>query len=363
MNVDFLNLREWQEGRRDELIRAVGRVIASGQYILGGEVEAFEAEFAAYLGAKHCIGVANGLDALTLILSACGVGGGDEVIVPAQTFIATLLAVTRAGAKPVLVEPDPETFNIDPDRIEKAITAKTKAIMPVHLYGQCADMERIHQACGNRGIRIIEDAAQAHGAEYKEKKAGTLGDAAGFSFYPVKNLGALGDAGAVVTGDSSLAEQIRAIANYGSREKYRHLFKGCNSRLDEIQAAALRVKLKYLDEENDVRRSIARFYRENVTNPRIELPRVSDEAAHVWHLFVVLAEERDKLQAHLKENGISTLIHYPVPPHRQEAYPELASLSLPVTERIHRRCLSIPLHPAMSRAQMEKVAGALNAWR
>jgi len=353
MKIPFLDLKASYLELKPELDAAYHRVMESGWYILGHEVEAFEHEFAAYCGVKHCIGVGNGLEALHLILRALEIGPGDEVIVPANTYIATWLAVTYAGATPVPVEPDERTYNVDPNRIEEVITPRTRAILPVHLYGQPADMDPINDIAVRQGLKVIEDAAQAHGAGYKGKRIGGLGDAAGFSFYPGKNLGALGDGGAVTTNDDLLADRIRCLRNYGSRMKYYNEFKGFNSRLDELQAAFLRVKLHKLDEWNERRNNIAHHYLSTLAElPDRTLPHVPSWADPVWHLFVVRTKNRDLLQKYFGEHGIQTLIHYPIPPHKQDAYLEYKGIDLPITERIHREILSIPMGPAM---QMDEV--------
>ncbi len=360
----FLDLKLINQQYRSEIQSAMSRVFDSGWYILGREVQAFENEFAEYCGVNHCVGVGNGLDALILILQAYKELGimadGDEVIVPANTYIATILAISKVGLKPVLVEPDIKTYDIDPVFIESKLTRRTKAIMPVHLYGQCADMESIDSIARKYNLKVIEDAAQAHGATYKGNKTGSLGDAAGFSFYPGKNLGALGDGGAVTTNDDKLAETIRALRNYGSHKKYYNLFKGINSRLDEMQAAILRVKLKCLDSENKRRNEIARFYREGIKNNAVTLPQISEHGTHVWHLYVVRTKERDRLQQYLTEKGIQTLIHYPVSPHKQPAYQELNSMSLPITEKIHAEVLSLPMSPVMTEADVASVIEVVN---
>lgn len=350
MKVPFLDLKAPYQELQWEMDAAYQRVTESGWFIQGVEVKAFEEEFAAYCGVKHCIGVGNGLDALHLILRAYEIGVGDEVIVPANTFIATWLAVSYAGAKPVPVEPDPQTYNLDPDRIEAVITTRTRAILPVHLYGQPADMDPIHAVGERHGLIIIEDAAQAQGASYKGQRCGTLGLAAGFSFYPGKNLGALGDAGAVVTDDDALAERIRMFGNYGSKIKYQHDIKGYNTRLDEFQAAFLRVKLRYLEEWNQRRRQIASFYLQNLTDvPGLVLPRVLDWVTPVWHIFAIRHPERDRIQAYLRERGVGTLIHYPVPPHLAGAYQEsgLSKGNFPISETIAETELSLPIGPHM----------------
>lgn len=349
--IPFLDMKAQYLELKDELDQAHQRVMESGWYILGGEVESFEQEFASYIGSKHCVGVGNGLEALQLILMGYEIGTGDEVIVPANTYIASWLAVSYTGARPIPVEPDPGTYNIDPGRIEGAITQRTKAIMPVHLYGQPVEMEIIWQIAEKHRLTIIEDAAQAHGGWYRDRMAGNLGDAAGFSFYPSKNLGAFGDAGAVVTNNNELADKVRVLRNYGSRTKYYNEVKGHNSRLDPLQAAFLRVKLKHLDEWNKRRDRIANHYLEELRlTPDLGLPRVPSGILPVWHLFVVSHPERDRLQAYLKENGIGTLIHYPVPPHLSEAYRELnyQTGDFPITERMADTFLSIPIGPHLS---------------
>ncbi len=347
--IPFLDFGAMHSELRPRLDAAYSRVIDSNWLILGRELEAFEHEFAAYCGARNCIGVGNGLDALFMTLKAMGIGPGDEVIVPSNTYIATWLAVSYAGATPVPVEPDVSTYNIDPARIEVAITSATRAIMPVHLYGQAADMDPIVELAKRYGLKVIEDAAQAHGARYKGRRVGRLGDAAGFSFYPGKNLGALGDGGAIVTNDDALAEQVRILRNYGSRVKYHNEVKGFNSRLDELQAAFLREKLSVLDAWNERRCEVATRYREGLLNVGLVLPHVPDWADPVWHLFVIRHPNRDQLQAHLTMSGISTMIHYPIPPHLQGAYVEmgLPRGALPIAEEIHDQVLSLPMWPQM----------------
>jgi len=362
-NIPFLDLEQTYLELKTELDVAFQRVMNSGWYIQGDELRAFESEFADYCNVKYCIGVGNGLDALHLILRAMDIGAGDEVIVPSNTFIATWLAVSYAGATPVPVEPDETTYNIDPTRIEAAITEKTKAIMPVHLYGQPADMDPIMEIAVKYRLKVIEDAAQAHGARYKGKRTGGLGDAAGFSFYPGKNLGAFGDGGAVTTNDSMIAERVRQLRNYGSQIKYSHDIKGVNSRLDELQAAFLRVKLRHLDEWNDRRRKIADQYLvELLAYDYLTLTQVPPWAEPVWHIFVIRTPKRDRLQKHLADCGIQTLIHYPVPPHRQGAYKEFAHLSLPVSEMIHKEVLSLPIGPAMDAGHVQCVCRALEKY-
>jgi dTDP-4-amino-4,6-dideoxygalactose transaminase len=362
--IKFLDLKAITARHREEIMSALERVVDSGWYILGKEVEAFEHEFARYTGAAHCIGVDNGLNALNLILRAYreigAMKAGDEVIVPANTYIATILAISENGLVPVLVEPHIQTYNIDPALVRDKITPRTKAILAVHLYGRVADMNPIREIADQYGLKVIEDAAQAHGARYSGKMAGNLGDAAGFSFYPGKNLGALGDGGAVATSDDGLAEVIRVLRNYGSQEKYHNRYRGVNSRLDEIQAAILRVKLKYLDEENRKRQEIARYYLEHIKNSAIILPGPGEPAAHVWHQFVVRNRERDALQTHLLDNGIQTMIHYPIPPHHQKAFTEWNQRSYPVTEQIHREVLSLPIGPVLTEAEVDHIIDSMN---
>ena len=348
MKVPFLDIKASYLELQEELDATYHRVMESGWYILGKEVEAFEAEFAAYCGVKHCIGVGNGLDALHLILRALDIGPGDEVIVPSNTFIATWLAVSYAGATPVPVEPDERTYNIDPSRIEAAITAKTKAIIPVHLYGQPADMDQINEIASRYNLKVIEDAAQAHGACYKGKRTGGLGIAAGFSFYPGKNLGAFGDGGAITTNDEALAANIRMLGNYGSQIKYHHDARGFNSRLDELQAAFLRVKLKYLDEWNRRRNVLASEYNEKLQDvPGILLPFTPEWADPVWHLFVIQCCKRELLAKAFDNTGVGWLIHYPLPPHLQRAYDGIINDGLPIAESIAKRVISLPIGPDM----------------
>ena len=363
MRIPFLDVRAAYTELKDELDAALSRVADSGWFVLGKEVAAFESEFAMHCGVKHCIGVANGLDALHLILRALGIGAGDEVLVPANTYIATWLAVSYAGATPVPVEPDEKTYNVDPSRIEAAITSKTKAIIAVHLYGQPAEMDSINEIARRHRLKVIEDAAQAQGALYKNKRAGNLGDAAGFSFYPAKNLGALGDAGAVTTNDADLAEKIRLLRNYGSEKKYFNEVEGFNSRLDEIQAAVLRVKLPHLDEWNDRRRKVAASYLDEMTDVDLTLPAVSENVTPVWHQFVIRSRNRDELQKHLTNSGIETLIHYPVPPHLQKAYSgsKYKKGDFPISERIAEEVLSLPIGPHISREEIQQVISQLKS--
>lgn len=365
--IPFLDLQKINAQYADEIKAACSRVIDSGWYICGSELAEFERKFATYCGVKHAVGVANGLDALTLVLRAWKEAGslkdGDEVIVPANTYIASILAITANRLTPVLVEPNPETFNLDPAKMQAALTDKTKAILPVHLYGQLADMPAICTFAKQHDLLVLEDAAQAHGAESNGKKAGAWGDAAGFSFYPGKNLGALGDGGAITTNDDQLAQMLRALRNYGSHRKYENLYSGTNSRLDEIQAAILSVKLAYLDRETERRRQIATRYLSEIRNPRIVLPQVSAPKAHVWHLFVIQSDRRTALQEYLQQNGIQTLVHYPIAPHKQQAYRHLNHLPLPITEFLHERVLSLPMSPVLTDAETDTVIRALNDWK
>ena len=362
MSILFLDLRAPHEELRAELREAFERVLDSGWYILGNEVKQFEREFAAYCEAKHCIGVGNGLEALHLILRAYGIGAGDEVIVPSNAYIATWLAASYAGATPIPVEPDERTYNINPVLIEAAITPRTKAIIAVHLYGQPADMDAINAVAKKYKLKVIEDAAQAHGARYKGKRVGNLGDAAGFSFYPGKNLGGIGDGGAVTTDDPVLADNIRVLCNYGSRIKYQNEVKGFNSRLDELQAAFLREKLKKLDDWNGRRKVIAAEYLSKFHDGGIVLPYVPEWADPVWHLFVVRNSQRDKLQQRLGELGIGTMIHYSTPPHLQGAYAELgfSKGSFPVAEKIHDEVLSLPIGPHLTIDSVNSVVAAFS---
>jgi dTDP-4-amino-4,6-dideoxygalactose transaminase len=359
MKVPFLDLLAPHVELEQDLHDAYQRVMQSGWYILGREVRAFEDEFAAYCEAEHCVGVGNGLDALHLVLRAYGIGNGDEVIVPANTYIATWLAVSYAGARPVPVEPDERTYNLDPERVEAAITPRTRALIPVHLYGQPADMDVLNDIATLHGLKVIEDAAQAHGARYRDRRVGALGDAAGFSFYPGKNLGALGDGGAVVTNDAELADKVRVLRNYGSRVKYHNEVKGFNSRLDELQAALLRTKLASLDEWNARRKGLAAQYMNTLGDvPDLALPFVPEWADPVWHLFVVQHPQRDAVQQHLADAGIGTLIHYPVPPHLSDAYSdgEWTTGSFPITERMAKEGLSLPMGPHLESRMVDFVA-------
>ncbi|WP_086270370.1 DegT/DnrJ/EryC1/StrS family aminotransferase [Campylobacter devanensis] len=361
--IKFLDLHKINQRFKSEIDLAIREVLESGWYLLGEQNKKFESNFAAYCGARYCVGCANGLDALRLIIKAYGFGKGDEIIAPANTYIASILAITDNGCSPVLVEPDLDTYNINPDLIEAKITDKTKAILVVHLYGQAVKMDKIWALAKKYNLKIIEDSAQAHGAYYNDKRVGSLGDASGFSFYPGKNLGALGDGGAVTTNDEELAQKIRALANYGSHKKYENIYQGLNSRLDEIQAAVLDVKLKYLDNDNAKRKEIAQYYLQNIKNPLISLPQTYSENSHVWHLFVVRVKNRARFQNYLNDNGIQTIIHYPIPPHKQECYKELNHLSFKITEQIHSEIISIPISPVMSDSQIQKVVEVVNEFK
>ena len=365
--IPFLDLKELNTQYKAELIEACTRVIDSGWYIQGNECKEFDKEFASYCGAKYAIGVANGLDALILILRAYKELGfmkdGDEVIVPSNTYIASILAISQNNLVPVLVEPDINTYLLNPSKIEEKITSKTKAILPVHLYGQTCEMDKINEIAKKYNLKVIEDSAQSHGAYFKDKRSGNLGDASGFSFYPGKNLGALGDGGAVTTNDEELANTIKALGNYGSHKKYENLYKGVNSRLDEMQAAMLRVKLRYLDNELEKRRDIANYYLENIKNENIILPVVRAESNHVWHLFVIRTSKRDELQKYLLDNGVQTLIHYPIPPHNQNAYKEWNNESYPISEQIHTEVLSLPISGIQSLEDTNNIVEILNEFK
>lgn len=365
--VNFLDLKSINANYRDELISACTRVIDSGWYIAGNELKTFEAQFAAYCGTHHCIGVANGLDALTLTLRAWKLMGklreGDEIIVPANTYIASILAITENRLTPVLVEPDPASYNLCPKQAEASITPKTRAILAVHLYGQLVDMPALQALAKRHSLLVLEDAAQAHGASIQGLRAGQWGDAAGFSFYPGKNLGALGDAGAITTNDDELAKTLYALRNYGSQEKYKNIYLGVNSRLDEIQAAMLLVKLKHLDQEIARRRKIAEMYFDGIDNPVVDLPHYESMEQHVWHLFVVRSKHRQALKQYLDDRGVQTLIHYPIPPHRQQAYAEWHHKCLPLTERIHQEVLSLPMGPHLLDEDIQKIIGHVQAFQ
>lgn len=360
--IKFLDLKKINNRYREEIDSRIKNILDKGWYLQGEENENFTKNFANFCGTKFALGVANGLDALNLIIKAYGFGNGDEIIVPANTYIATILAISENGCIPILVEPDIKTYNINPDSIEEKITSKTKAIMVVHLYGQAVQMEKIWKIAKKYNLKIIEDSAQAHGAIYQENRTGNLGDASGFSFYPGKNLGCIGDGGAVTTNDEELFNKIKAIANYGSDRKYHHIYKGVNSRLDEIQAAVLDVKLNHLDSDNNKRREISKYYRENIKNSKLILPETYDEKSHVWHIFAVRTQNRDEFQKYLTEKGIQTIIHYPTPPHKQGAYKEWNNLSFPITEEIHNTILSLPISPVMTDSEIEKVVEVVNEY-
>ncbi len=365
--IKFLDLKGINQQYRDELLEAFTRVLDSGWYILGDEVKKFEQEFAEYCGVQHAIGVANGLDALTLIIRAYKELGifkeGDEIIVPANTYIASILCISENNLIPVLVDADLSSYTIDSRLIETKITNRTVAILPVHLYGQLSDMVAINNIASKYQLKVIEDCAQSHGAEnHIGVKAGNLGDAAGFSFYPGKNLGALGDAGVVTTNDTDLANCIRALLNYGSKVKYKNLYKGVNSRLDELQAAMLRVKLLHLDEETAKRRIIAERYLQGIQNAKLMLPQVLASHSHVWHVFVIRTNDRSHLQAYLTENNIQTVIHYPIPPHKQDAFKELSTGHFPISEQIHKSIISIPLSPVLTMEEVDFIIQVLNRY-
>lgn len=365
--IKFLDLQKVTALHGEEINKAVTDTVNSGWYLQGKANEQFERDYADYIGNKYCVGCANGLDALIWIFRAYVELGvmkpGDEVIVPANTYIASILAITENGLVPVLVEPSSDNYQIDSDKIEEAITERTKAILIVHLYGCCAYDEKIGELCRKYNLKLIEDNAQAHGCKYKGRRTGSLGDAAGHSFYPGKNLGALGDAGAVTTDDADLAAAIRALANYGSKKKYVFQYTGRNSRLDEIQAAVLDVKLRHLDADNSRRKDIARRYMDGIKNPMVKLPEVKDPESHVFHIFPIMTERRDELQKYLSDHGVQTLIHYPIPPHKQECYKEWNDRSYPVTEKIHACELSLPISPVHTDAEIDEVIRLINNWR
>lgn len=365
--IKFLDLQKITAKYADEIHEAVNRVVDSGWYLQGKENELFEENYSKYIGVKYTVGCANGLDALIWIFRAYIEMGvmkpGDEVIVPANTYIASILAITENDLKPVLVEPSIETYQIDDARIEEAVTERTKAILIVHLYGQCAYTDKIGDLCKKYNLKLVEDNAQAHGCRFNGKHTGSLGDAAGHSFYPGKNLGAFGDAGAVTTDDEELAKIVRAVANYGSQKKYVFKYCGRNSRLDEIQAAVLGVKLQHLDEDVAIRKEVARYYIEHITNPAIVLPAIKDWDAHVFHLFPIRTKRRDELQKYLADHGVQTLIHYPIPPHKQECYKEWNGLSFPISEQIHDEELSLPMSSVMTMEEIEKVVNVIDSWQ
>lgn len=363
--IKFSDLQKINAQYEQELKIAASRVIDSGWYLMGKELEIFEKNFANFCGTKQALGVANGLDALRLIFQAYIEMGvmqkGDEVIVPAHTYIASVLAISDNDLIPVFVEPDTNTYNLDSSKIEVAITNRTKAILTVHLYGQNSITEQMLEICAKNNLKLVEDCAQSHGAIWQGKIMGSIGDAAGHSFYPGKNLGALGDAGAVTTNDETLAKTIAALRNYGSHKKYENLYQGLNSRLDEIQAAFLDVKLKYIQNDIAARRKVANYYLENIKNSEVILPQVNNQEAHVWHLFVIRTSKREELQKYLNDNGVQTLIHYPIPPHKQEAYPEFNHLSFPITEQLHHEVLSLPISGVMSIEEVEQVVNLINS--
>ena len=365
--IKFLDLQKITAKYADELHEAVNRVVDSGWYLQGEETRKFESDYANFIGTKYCVGVGNGLDALNWIFRAYIELGlmkkGDEVIVPANTYIASILAISENGLVPVLVEPDIHTLEIDDSKIESAITFRTKAILIVHLYGRCAYTDKIGRICKDHNLKLIEDNAQAHGCKYDGNRTGSLGDAAGHSFYPGKNLGAFGDAGAVTTDEEELADTIRALANYGSQKKYVFKYIGRNSRIDEIQAAVIDTKLRHLDDDNDLRRKIAHYYYEHIHNQHITLPDLLPDENNVYHLFPILCDKRDELQSYLKENGIQTLIHYPIPPHKQECYKDWNDWSLPITEKIHHEELSIPMSQVLTLEEAAEVVNAINSFK
>lgn len=362
--VKYLDLKKVNERIRYEIIGRLEDILNDGHYIGGKWNQRFCRNFARFCGTKHAVGVGNGLDALRIILQASGLGHEDEIIVPANTFIATILAISQAGCKPVFIEPDPETFNIDPERIEEAITPRTKAIMAVHLYGRVAPMDKLRTIADRHGLKLFEDAAQAHGAILGRKHTGNLSDAAGFSFYPGKNLGCLGDGGAITSSDNEFIRKAAMIANYGSERKYEHSLKGCNSRLDDFQAAVLDLKLEVLDSENAKRREVARFYNKNISNSLVRIPAsLKNPEEHVWHIYAVRVPMRDHFRQHMKRMGVETLVHYPTPPHRQGAFPEFWKLELPITEAIHNEVVSLPLNPVLTDTEIERVVEAVNAWK
>ncbi len=361
--IKFLDLHKINAQYREEIDVKIKEVLDSGWYLQGKENDEFCSLFADYCQTKYALGVANGLDALKLIIKAYDFGFGDEIIMPAHTFIATALAISENGCTPVFVDVELENYHINADLIEEKITPKTKAILLVHLYGQAVQMEKIWELAKKYNLKIIEDAAQAHGACYNQQRIGSLGDAAAFSFYPGKNLGCMGDGGAITTNDEVLYNKIKALANYGSDYKYHHIYKGINSRLDEIQAAILSVKLKYLDKDNAKRREIANYYLENIQNPAIVLPKVCDELSHVWHIFAVRVKERADFQKYLEDNEIQSLIHYPTAVHKQEAYKEYAQISCPNAEEIQATVLSLPISPVMTKKEAAQVVGIINAFR
>ena len=370
--IEFLNIKSINARNKQQLMQAFEEVLDSGWFIMGNAVKNFEREFASFCGTTHCISVANGLDALILILEGYKKMGimkeGDEVLAPSNTYIASILAISKARLKPVLIEPDINTYLVDPAKMEEKITSKTRAILPVHLYGQLCNMEAISIVAKKYSLKIIEDSAQSHGAIVNNKRSGAFGDASGFSFYPGKNLGALGDAGAITTNDDELAKVVIALRNYGSNVKYENIYQGINSRLDEVQAALLSVKLKELDNDNQYRRTIAQYYLDNIENKHIHLPftkgtNIESMLSHVWHIFAITTGDRKKLQEYLTLKGIQTVIHYPIPPHKQRAYKEWNDMSFPITEKIHNEVLSLPISPVMKAAEYKEVVEVINAYQ
>lgn len=367
MQVPFLSLKDITAKYADELYEAVLRVTDSGWYLQGNENKRFEEDYAKYIGTKYCVGVANGLQALELMIRTCkilnGWNDGDEIIVQANTYIATILSISQNNLKPVLLDPNPDTLELDVEAIEKAITPKTRGLMLVHLYGRCLYNEKIGEICKNHNLKLFEDNAQAHGCSYSGRKTGSLGTAAAHSFYPGKNLGAFGDAGAVTTNDEKIANLVRVLGNYGSSKKYVFDYIGENSRLSEMDAAVLDVKLKHLDDDNNRRKQIAKMYYEGIKNPAIKMPSILPDEENVFHIFPVFAEKRDELKSYLKENEIGTIIHYPIPPHKQTAYKEWNNLSFPVTEKIHAQELSLPMSPTLTDEQVKYVIDVINEWK
>ncbi|WP_322906589.1 DegT/DnrJ/EryC1/StrS family aminotransferase [Paenibacillus campi] len=361
--IQFLDLKKINLRFEQSIQESVQQVLHSGWYVLGEQVKKFEDAFAQYCGTKYCVGTANGLDALELILCAYGISSGDEVIVASNTYIASILSISANGATPILVEPELHSYNIDPSKIEEKITLHTKAIMVVHLYGQICNMKPIRELASKYNLKIIEDCAQSHGAIYDGQRAGNLGDAGAFSFYPTKNLGALGDAGAITTNDEQLYTKLIALRNYGSHKKYENIYKGYNSRLDELQAPILNEKLKYLDADNEYRRQIAYYYKDYISNEHVTLPRVEAQAeSHVWHLFVVLVQDREHFMQYMKDNGVQVIIHYPIPPHKQAAYSEWREHNYPISEQIHNHIVSIPISPVMLQAEVVQVVETINKY-
>ncbi len=365
--IPYLPLKEITASYEPEITVALQQIVERGWFLLGEECASFEKEYAAYIGSRHCIACGNGYDALWLILRAYREAGilhdGDEVIVPANTFIASVLAITNNNLTPIFADVDPTTYLVGEKELREAVTPRTKAYMMVHLYGQCAYSDAIGTFCRERGIKIIEDNAQAHGSQYNNRRTGSLGDAAAHSFYPGKNLGALGDAGAVTTDDPTLADTIASLHNYGSHKKYIHNHAGINSRMDEFQAAILRIKLRRLDEDNNRRRAIARKYIEKIDNPHVRTPHIEKSDAHVFHIFPLMSAERDCLRRHLEAHGIQTQIHYPIPPHKQQCYGEWSHLTFPIAERLSREELSLPLHPLLTEAETDEIIAAVNSFQ